>query len=42
MTQSGCVEALVAVLLEEDSQQSVLAEVTAALAVLADEGTGKI
>ena len=38
MTRSGCVEALIEVLLNTSTQDLVLSEVTAALAVLADEG----
>ena len=38
MTNSGCVEALVDVLLDRGASDVVISEVTAALAVLADEG----
>ena len=34
----GCLDCLAAVLLERDSKLTVLAEVTAALAVMADDG----
>lgn len=38
MSESGCVEALITALLKRGTHTAVLTEVTAALAVLADEG----
>ena len=38
LLEHGCLECLVTVLLDIDSKMAVLAEVTAALAVMADDG----
>ena len=38
LVDKGCLECVAAVVLERDSKLTVLAEVTAALAVMADDG----